>query len=94
MTAARDRRASRLMDRRWHRLQAAVQRLYAELDADQTPDGLTLVAVSPDGSSMSYTVVDGAEVLRMVITDADVLLAAAERGLTDATPPETIEGLR
>jgi hypothetical protein len=82
------------MDRRWLWLQAAVQRLYSELDADQIPDGLTLVAVSPDGSSMSYTVVVGRdEVLRMAVTDADALLSAAACGLTDATPPATAEGL-
>lgn len=87
MTATRDRRATRLLDPRWHWIQGAAQRIYAELDNDQTPAGLTLIVAGPDGGMIYATATDGPEVNRHVIADLDALEGVLGTGLVDVTPP-------
>jgi hypothetical protein len=93
VTAARDRRGTRLLDPRWHWIQAAARRLYAELDSDQTPAGLTLMAATVDAGMVYAAAVDSPEIQRFAVTDLDALQATAGTGLTDVTPPTTPEGL-
>jgi hypothetical protein len=74
-----------ILDPRWYWLQAALRRLYKELDNEALPASLSIV--SSDGEELiSYSLAPGShEIERRIIVSPSALLEAAEITTVDAS---------
>jgi len=81
-------RARRLLDPHWHRLRAALDRLYGEIEMDAQPVALSTTVIDAGGVVSTYAVVlhEPATIQRSVVTDPSGLVAGVEAATVDATP--------
>lgn len=84
-------RANRLLDPTWHKLQAAVDRLYREVEPGAHVAGVSISVVTSDGESIGYGIFpddDPTRVERYIAPDPSVVQAALESVTINATPDE------
>ena len=84
-------RATRLLDPAWHQLQAAVDRLYREIEPGAHLAGVSISVVTSDGESIGYGVFpdeDPTRVERYIAPDPSRVQAALESVTIDATPED------
>lgn len=84
-------RANRFLDPTWHKLQAALDRLYREVEPDAHVLGVSVSVVNADGSTVSYGIFpdeDPTHVERYIAADPDSVQAALESVTINATPDE------